>query len=125
MDSTDSVDPDTRDACEFRPALIADGTIAVDEDSGWTSPNPRAVLGQTDKLEAMMVVMEGRLLDSPGCGLVEVAELMQSYGCVQAMNLDGGTSAIMYYDGEYITRCSNTILSDGRELPTAWVYLKK
>lgn len=125
VNSTDSVDPNTRDACEFRPALIMDGKITVDENCGWTSPNPRAVLGQTDKLEVMMVVVEGRFLDSPGCSVVKVAELMQDYGCVQALNLDGGTSAIMYYNGEYITRCSNTDLPGGRTLPSAWVYLKK
>ena len=124
VDSTSSVDSYTRDACEFRPALIIDGKISVDENCGWTSPNPRAVLGQSDKLETMMVVVEGRFADSPGCSVVDIAELLQEYGCVQALNLDGGTSAIMYYDGEYITRCSNTALPGGRTLPTAWVYKK-
>jgi exopolysaccharide biosynthesis protein len=38
------------------------------------------------------------------------------------MNLDGGTSAIMWYDGEYITKCSNQNLPEGRPLPTAFVY---
>lgn len=112
----------TRDACEFRPALIVDGQVVVDEDCGWTSPNPRAVLGESANLETMMVVIEGRLLDSPGCSVVPIAELMKQYGCVQALNLDGGTSAIMYYQGDYVTRCSNTALPGGRTLPTAWVY---
>ena len=71
-----------------------------------------------------MLVMEGRLTDSVGCGVEECAEILQKYGCVQAMNLDGGTSAIMYYKGECVTRCSNPDLSDGRQLPSAWVYGK-
>ena len=70
----------------------------------------------------MMVIAEGRLSDSLGCGVEDIAELLLEYGCVQALNLDGGTSAIMYYKGEYITRCSNTALPGGRTLPTAWVY---
>ena len=41
---------------------------------------------------------------------------------MQAMNLDGGTSAILWYDGEYVTRCSNTALPEGRTLPNAFVY---
>ena len=41
---------------------------------------------------------------------------------MQAMNLDGGTSAMMWFDGEYITKCSNQSLPYGRPLPTAFVY---
>ena len=41
-------------------------------------------------------------------------------------NADGNTnkaaSAILYYDGDYVTRCSNTSLPYGRTLPNAWVY---
>lgn len=122
VDSVSEVGSGTRDAAEFRPALIIDGKIVVDENCGWTGPNPRTVLGQSSKLETMMVVVEGRYTDSPGCSVVEVAELMQQYGCAQALNLDGGTSTMMYYEGEYIIRCSNANLPGGRTLPTAWVY---
>lgn len=123
VDSSDSLSSDTRDACEFHPALIIDGENLAGS-STWTSPNPRAVLGQSSRLETMMVVVEGRLLDSPGCSVVDIADKMEEYGCVQALNLDGGTSAIMYYKGEYVTRCSNTALPAGRTLPSAWVYKK-
>ena len=119
VDSDSEVGEGTRDACEFQPAVIIDGEVMSSE---WNSPNPRAVLGQTSRLETMMVVVEGRLSDSLGCGVEDIAEKMLEYGCVQALNLDGGTSAIMYYEGEYITRCSNTALPGGRTLPTAWVY---
>ena len=121
VDSTSELGEGTRDACEFHPGLIIDGEVFYND--FWNSPNPRAVLGQTERLETMMVVVEGRLADSLGCGTQDVADLMKQYGCVQALNLDGGTSAIMYYDGEYITRCSNTDLPGGRTLPSAWVYL--
>lgn len=121
VDSTAAVGEGTRDACEFHPALIVDG-VDLSAQSTWTGPQPRAVLGQSSRLETMMVIVEGRLADSPGCSVVDVAAKMADYGCVQAMNLDGGTSAIMYYKGEYITRCSNTALPGGRTLPSAWVY---
>ena len=111
VDSDSEVGEGTRDACEFQPAVIIDGEVISSE---WNSPNPRAVLGQTSRLETMMVVVEGRLSDSLGCGVEDIAEKMLEYGCVQALNLDGGTSAIMYYEGEYITRCSNTALPGGR-----------
>ena len=119
MDSASELGEGTRDACEFQPAMIVDGTIL---DTTWNGLEPRAVLGQSEKLETMMVILEGRYADSLGCGVEYVAAKMRQYGCVQAMNLDGGTSAIMYYDGEYVTRCSNPDLPGGRTLPTAWVY---
>lgn len=122
VDSSSPVSDGTRDAAEFTPALIIDGEVVVDENSFWTSPNPRTCVGQTAYLETVMVVIEGRFTDSPGCSVVPVAEKMHQYGCVQALNMDGGTSAIMYYDGEYVTRCSNVNLPGGRTLPTAWVY---
>lgn len=121
VDSADPVGEDTRDACEFGPALIVDGKN-VAGDSSWNTPQPRAVIGQSDRLETMMVVIEGRLTDSIGCGIAPIAEKLLEYGCVQAMNLDGGTSAILYYKGQYITRCYNPALPEGRKLPTAWVY---
>ncbi len=119
VDSDSQVGEGTRDACEFQPAVLIDGEIIS---SDWNSPNPRAVLGQTKRLETMMVVVEGRLSDSLGCGVEDIGEKMLEYGCVQALNLDGGTSAMMYYKGESIIRCSNQALPDGRTLPTAWVY---
>lgn len=121
VDSADPVGEGTRDTCEFGPAVIVDGKN-VAESSSWNTPQPRAVIGQSDRLETMMVVIEGRLTDSMGCGIAPIAEKLLEYGCVQAMNLDGGTSAILYYKGRTITRCSNTALPEGRKLPTAWVY---
>lgn len=119
VDSYSEVNSETRDASEFTPAVIVDGEIIVGTE--WNGFNPRAVLGQSSRLETMMVVMEGRFADAPGCGVEDIAKEMVRYGCVQAMNLDGGTSAIMYYEGQYVTRCSNTDLPGGRTLPSAWV----
>ncbi len=123
VDSYDAVGEGTRDASEFEPAVIVDGEVVLG--TGWDGVNPRAVLGQTDRLETIMVIAEGRYTDSPGCSVEEIAVTMQKYGCVQALNLDGGTSAIMYYKGEYVTRCSNPDLPGGRTLPSAWVYRYK
>lgn len=122
VDSTTEISSSVRDAVEFSPALVIDGEVVVDENCGWTGPHPRAAIGQTAYLETVMVVIEGRLTDSLGCSVVSIAEVMQKYGCVQALNQDGGTSALMYYNGEPITRCSNESLPGGRTVPTAWVY---
>ena len=121
-DAQDSVSDETTDAVEFTPALIVDGEIIVDENCGWNAINPRAIIGQNANHDIMMLVIEGRLVNSLGTGVVECAGILARYDCMQAMNLDGGTSAIMWYDGEYVTRCSNEALPEGRTLPNAFVY---
>ena len=122
-DAQSQVHSDTTDAVEFTPALIIDGEIIVDGSSGWTAMNPRACIGQSKKGEILMLVVEGRLVGySLGIDVIECAEILSRHNCMQAMNLDGGTSAIMWYDGEYVTRCSNTACPEGRPLPNAFVY---
>lgn len=120
VDASSTVDPDTTDAVEFTPAIIVDGVRL--NTWGWDSLNPRAVIGQSDKGEILMLVIEGRLLDSLGVSVDECGAILERHNCMQAMNLDGGTSAILWYDGEYVTRCSNTALPEGRTLPNAFVY---
>lgn len=113
----------TTDAVEFGPALVVDGEIVVDANCGYTGIHPRAAIGQSEKHEIMMLIIEGRLpLRSLGTNVIVCAEILKLHGCMQAMNLDGGTSAIMWYDGETVTACSNQALPDGRPLPTAFVY---
>ena len=120
VDASSPVHPDTTDAVEFTPAIIVDGVRL--NTWGWDSLNPRAVIGQSDKGEILMLVIEGRLLDSLGISVNECGVILERHNCMQAMNLDGGTSAILWYDGEYVTRCSNTALLEGRTLPNAFVY---
>ena len=120
VDASSPVHPDTTDAVEFTPAIIVDGVRL--NTWGWDSLNPRAVIGQSDKGEILMLVIEGRLLDSLGISVNECGVILERHNCMQAMNLDGGTSAILWYDGEYVTRCSNTALPEGRTLPNAFVY---
>ena len=110
------------DATEWKPALIVDGRIVVSAADGFTSVNPRACLGQTKDESILMLVIEGRNIDSLGTDATECANILARYGAYQAMNMDGGTSAILWYQGEYITKCSNEDLPEGRHLPNAWVY---
>ena len=121
-DAPNSFGEGTTDAVEFWPALIIDGENAIESDTIFTEMNPRACLGQSRREEILMLVIEGRLVSSQGADAMECAEILARHDCYQAMNLDGGTSAIMWYDGEYITRCSNTALDEGRYLPNAWIY---
>ena len=121
-DTLAAVDPTCTDASEFGPALICDGELLVDQFSAYSSIQPRACLGQSEREEILMLVIEGRHIGrSIGTGVASCAEILKLHEGYQAMNLDGGTSAVMWYDGEYVTKCSNTAILC-RYLPNAWVY---
>ena len=124
VDSQTPVGTDTENAVEVPTALIENGNIVVDE--GYNGVHPRACLGQTAAGEILMLVIEGRLPEvSLGTGLPTCAEILKSYGCETAIPLDHGTSAMLWFDGEYVTRCSNRALPQGRLLPTAFVVARK
>ena len=125
-DARDYVGKGTTDAVEFTPALIVDSRVIVDETCDWTGMHPRAIMGQNELGEVQMLVIEGRQPGlSLGVSVVDCAHLLSTYRCAQAMNMDGGTTAMMYYNGRSIISCSNTVLEDGRALPNAWCYFSK
>lgn len=122
-DAQTAVSENTTDAVEFTPALIVDGVTVVDENDFWNGINPRACIGQSKDDEILMLVIEGRsvLNGIVGTGVVECANILERHNAEQAINLDGGSSAIMWFDGEYVNKCSNGNLA-GRPLPNAWIY---
>ena len=121
-DTSAPVSPDCTDAVEWHPAMIVDGQDVVG--IGWDGIQPRACIGQSDKYEILMLVIEGRQpMRSMGITLYDCVDILLRHGAMQVMNLDGGTSAMMWYKGESIISCSNAQKRpDGRELPTAFVY---
>lgn len=125
-DSQSPVHEDTTDAVEFMPALIVDGELINDEYVQYYSElNPRTVIGQSDLGEILMLAIEGRQPSrSMGCGVKECAQILYRHNCMQAMNLDGGASTVLWYDGEYVIRCSNGYL-EGRQLPNAFIYERR
>lgn len=124
-DCDSEVSPDTTDAVEFSPAMIIDGETVVNARSGFSDLQPRACLGQSKYGEIIALLVEGRLTTSVGISVPDCAAIMAKHDCMQAMNLDGGTSAMIWYKGKYIMRSSNPALTAGRTLPNAFVYAGK
>jgi len=90
----------------FGPTLIDGGVI---QDGLDTHPlrhlNPRTAVGMIEPYHFLLVVVDGRDDDySKGITLTGLAELLSSYGCQVAYNLDGGQSAAMAFMGENINR---------------------
>ena len=125
-DAASSVSDDCTDAVEFQPAMIIDGEKVVDY--AWTGTQPRACVGQSDKYEILMLGIEGRmpLEGIIGTDVNTCSDILLQHHCMQAMNLDGGASAMIWYDGEYILQSASSPLrySGGRALPNAFVYTR-
>lgn len=99
-----SADVQLRDAVEFMPALIIDGVKQVEGSSGW-GIQPRTAVGQKANQDLLMLVIDGRQLNhSIGTTVGECANILERYGAVQACNLDGGASSIMYYNNHPVTK---------------------
>jgi hypothetical protein len=52
--------------------------------------HPRTALGQTADGSLWLIVVDGRQAVSVGASLAELTEIMRRWGCVDAINLDGG-----------------------------------
>ena len=90
-----------RDAIVWGPALIVNGEpVDVGKGGGL---NPRSAIGQRADGAMLLLVIDGRQPSSMGATYLDVIGIMQSYGAVNAANLDGGNSSSMVYKGEIIT----------------------
>lgn len=66
--------------------------------------NPRSAVGYTKDNEMILVAVDGREGSSVGMTLMQLANFMKSAGCINAMNLDGGGSTVMYINGRVVNR---------------------
>ncbi len=88
------------------PYLVKNGEIFIDMTEqklgAIGGKNPRTAIGYTEDGNLIMVAVDGREGESVGMTLKELAGFMQSVGCINAMNLDGGGSTVMYVNGHVV-----------------------
>ncbi|KAB2336762.1 copper amine oxidase [Cytobacillus depressus] len=99
------------------PSLVKDGKVIVDAASeGFTEAK---ILKQSLSRSAIGVTSQGDiLLMNATTTIQKLAQVMQSLGAVQAMNLDGGASSGLYLNGQYLVK-------PGRGLNNALVFIKE
>lgn len=90
------------------PYLVKDGEVFVDMTEEKLSSvggrNPRTAIGYTKDNNLILLTADGREGASIGLTLNELARLMKQLGCVNAMNLDGGGSTVMYVNGQVVNK---------------------
>jgi len=97
------------EAMSYETTLVKDGEAVSIKESTGTSP--KTMIGQKKDGSIVLVV-----LDSKSSGIIRVAatleeaqQVMMKLDCLNAVNLDGGKSATMYYNGEVINNPSNAL----------------
>ena len=90
------------------PYLVKNGEVFVDMTAQKLGSiggrNPRSAIGYTADNNFILVAVDGREGSSIGMTLMELANFMKSIGCVNAMNLDGGGSTVMYVNGQVVNK---------------------
>lgn len=107
-------------AVSFGPILISNG-VPTDPEYLTSSVNPRTAIAQRADGAIIMLVIDGRQVHSIGATYQDMVDLLLSYGAVNACNMDGGSSTVMYYEGRYVNSCS----AEGgnpRPLPNAFLF---
>ncbi len=107
-----------RDAVSFFPALVTNGKGVVKGDGGW-GVGPRTAIGQKADGTILLVVIDGRQLQSLGATLRDLQNVFLDYGAVTAANLDGGSSTTMVFNGQVINKPCD--MFGERYVPTAFV----
>ena len=104
----------------FGPILISNGEPTPSEylKSG---VNPRTAIAQRADGAVIMLVIDGRQVHSIGAKYQDVIDILMDYGAVNACNMDGGSSTVMYYEGKYVNSCSAEN-GQPRPLPDAFMF---
>lgn len=101
MTAAHALDIGVQYAASYGPALVINGQPAASRLGGGL--NPRTAIGQRADGAMLLLVINGRSIDSLGATLDDLASIMIDHGAVNASNLDGGSSSIMIKEGEYLT----------------------
>ena len=76
--------------------IVTDGKATTSSREFSTTLHPRTAIGFTANTKLILITVDGRQPGvSEGVTLLELAELMLEFDCVQAINLDGGGSTTM------------------------------
>ena len=121
MTADQALEKKIRDAITFGPALIVNGVSAQISGVG-SGLNPRTAIGQRADGAVLLLSIDGRQANSLGATYADMIKIYEEFGAVNAANLDGGSSAIMYYENEVISNPSNLI--NNRNMPTAIIVTR-
>ena len=94
------------DVYSFGPYLMKDGKLSQQAYDANESKNPRCALGMVEPGHYVYIMVEGRMekTRSQGITMKELAKLMRAKGCENAINLDGGQTAVLIFMGQQLNK---------------------
>ena len=107
MSAEEAIAHDVRDAIEFGPFLVVNGNPSFIEGNGGFGIHPRTAIGQRKDGIVLFLVVDGRRVDSMGCGMKDLTDIMVKYGAYNAANLDGGNSSVLVINNKIMNRPIN------------------
>lgn len=102
-------------------ALIINGEVQYQNLA--SGVNPRTAIGQREDGAILLLVLDGRSINTLGATMENICDVMLQYGAVNAGNLDGGSSTVMVYQGEIINSCAS--VTGPRNIPTGFIVLQE
>lgn len=109
-----------RDAVSFGPSLIVNSTpMKTVGSSGGL--NPRTAIGQRADGAVLFLVIDGRQPHSLGATYKDLVDVMTKHGALNAGNLDGGSSSVLYYNDELLSTCAS--LYGPRKIPNGFIVI--
>jgi exopolysaccharide biosynthesis protein len=98
------------EAVSFGPALIVNGKKTINNGDGGWGIAPRTAIAQRNDGSIILLVIDGRQVNSLGATLREVQDLLyDEYGAYNATNLDGGSSSTLFYNDEIVNNPSDSL----------------
>lgn len=123
MTADELMEKNMQEVVTFEPNLIVDGKPSIVGDGGWGIA-PRTGIGQRADGTVIFVVIDGRQPTwSIGATLRDLMNVFEDYDAVNAINLDGGSSSELVYDGKVMNKLWN--IFGERYIPTAFVVTPK
>jgi exopolysaccharide biosynthesis protein len=96
-----AVELDLQWAVNFGPALIVNAIAQPDLSRRLSA---RTGIGQRADGAVLMLVLEGRQVDTLGSSFEDMQRIFLEYDAINAINLDGGSSTMMVYDDRLLIR---------------------
>jgi exopolysaccharide biosynthesis protein len=95
------------------PQLISSGKQVFAAEAGryseslYRQRHPRTAIGWRADGKLVLITVDGRQKQSVGMTMEELARLLLEFGCIEAMNLDGGGSTAMVVKNKIVNRPSD------------------
>jgi exopolysaccharide biosynthesis protein len=97
------------EAVSFGPALIVNGKKVINTGDGGWGIAPRTAIAQRQDGTILLMVIDGRQINSFGATLRQVQDELFRFGAYNAANLDGGSSSTLFYKDEVINNPCDSV----------------